>query len=182
MISAVEPTYADRHCFFDEDDSNPSDEEAFKAKRPYQDYDAFDEMAAQAKAEEEEQAQDRRLTEEEPVIYELGKEEEQADHAAYFQLDSCIRDSGEQPEEDQFSRFRRDFGLTTTSDDNPRGIIDDSDEGYERLRAQIRTAVDSCNEVELSALIDKARSVGQAIPWMEELDAAEAALYEMTCE
>ena len=116
------------------------------------------------------------------MIYELGKEEEQADHAAYFQLDTCIRDSCEQPEEDQFSRFKRDFGLTTNTDDSPKGIIDDSDEGYERLRAQIRTAVDSCNEVELSALVDKARSVGQAIPWMEELDAAEAALYEMTCE
>ena len=47
------------------------------------------------------------------------------------------------------------------------------------LRRDIRGALEAHDEVALSSGIDVARELGYEYPWVEELEEAEAALYDM---
>ena len=47
------------------------------------------------------------------------------------------------------------------------------------MRRDIRGALEAHDEVALSSAIDVARELGYEYPWREELEEAEAALYDM---
>lgn len=57
-----------------------------------------------------------------------------------------------------------------------------AEDDFYTLKNQIAVAVEELDEMRLSELIDKARALGPAYRWQDELDQAESAHYEMVCQ